>query len=180
MSENSVRVKIANQQSIVELFDGLAKGVNKTNTWQKFWRLNVKPFIEAAQRKVPVSSEPHQFDFASKGEMTIQPGTLKKSIGYFTTRIRKKEWLGGYVGPRVKGRFKNDKGGWYGNFVEYGNEVKHFGRANRYAGKKYMEPAFNEQKTTVLANSMRDAVKIFEKEAKRWAKRTEQYGILGR
>ena len=43
-----------------------------------------------------------------------------------------------------------------------------------------MKPAFEENKQQVLSNSKKDAVKIFEREAKRWAKRTEQFGILGR
>mgnify|MGYP003328290233 CR=1 FL=1 len=35
-------------------------------------------------------------------------------------------------------------------------------------------------KTQVLNSSMKDAVKIFDRETKRWAKRTKQFGILGR
>jgi HK97 gp10 family phage protein len=179
MATNTVNIKIANQQSIVELFEGLEKGVNKTNTWQKFWRLNVKPFIRAAQAKAPESKiGDHTFKFQS-GKKTIKKGTLKKSIGYFTTSTRRKA-LGGYVGPRVKRQFKDEKGGWYGNFVEWGSEVRHFGRMNKYAGKKFMQPAFEQEKHTVLNNSMNDAVKIFEREAKRWAKRTKTHGIWGR
>jgi hypothetical protein len=175
----SVNIKIANEKSIVELFEGLADGVNKSATWQKFWRLNVKPFIKAAQNKAPISKiGDHKYEFKG-GVQNIKAGTLKKSIGYFTTKSRRNR-LGGYVGPRVKGRFKDANGGWYGNFVEYGNEVRHFGRANRYAGKEFMKPAFEENKQQVLSNSKKDAVKIFEREVKRWAKRTEQFGILGR
>ena len=51
----SVNIKKANAKSIAELFDGLAKGVNKSATWQKFWKKNVKPFITAAQNKAPIS-----------------------------------------------------------------------------------------------------------------------------
>jgi hypothetical protein len=175
----TVNIKIANEQSIAELFDGLAKGVKKSATWQKFWKLNVKPFIRAAQDKAPISKiGDHVYNF-SQGRQIIQAGTLSDSIGYFTTKSRRGR-LGGYVGPRVKGRFKDASGGWYGNFVEYGDEVRHFGRANRYAGKEFMKPAFEENKQQVLANAKTDAVKIFEREAKRWAKRTEKFGILGR
>lgn len=177
----SVNIKIANEKSIVELFEGLEQGINKTNTWQKFWRLNVKPFISSAQNKAPVSKiGDHTFNFKGAGKKTIKEGTLKESIGYFTTRNRKKNWMGGFVGPRVKGRFRDEKGGWYGNFVEYGDEVRHFGRANNYAGKEFMRPAFEENKQRVLANSKKDAIIIFEKEVKRWAKRTEKFGIFGR
>tara|TARA_R110000824_G_scaffold80166_4_gene201821 strand:- start:1493 stop:2029 length:537 start_codon:yes stop_codon:yes gene_type:complete len=177
----SVNIKIANAKSVVELFQGLEKGINKTNTWQKFWKLNVKPFIKSAQDKAPKSKiGDHEFDFKSLGKQTIEAGTLKKSIGYFTTKSRKNNWLGGYVGPRVKGRFNDESGGWYGHFVEYGKDVRHFGRANRYAGKEFMKPAFEEKKSQVLASATEDAVKIFEREVKRWAKRTKQYGTLGR
>ena len=42
----------------------------------------------------------------------IAKGTLKKSIGFFTTKTSKK-YLGAYVGPRVKGAFsKYGKSGW--------------------------------------------------------------------
>ena len=174
-----VDINIKNLQSIKDLFNELPKGVKKVNTWQKFWRLNTKPFVEAAQRNAPVSKKDHKFKFKS-GEKTIRSGTLKKSIGYFSTRKRRNDWLGGYVGPRVKERFKDENAGFYGSFVEYGDEVMHFGNANNYAGKKFMKPAFDSEKNTVLSNSMRDAQVIFVRETKRWAKRTKQFGILGR
>jgi hypothetical protein len=179
MGSARVDIKIGNYKSIADLFKGLPKGVKKQNTWQKFWRLNTKPFIEAAQKNAPVSKAPHKFKFKG-GEKTIESGTLRNSIGYFSTRKRRKNWLGGYVGPRVKGRFKNENAGFYGAFVEYGDEVMHFGQANDYAGKKFMLPAFESKKNMVLQNSMRDAEKIFLRETKRWAKRTKQFGILGR
>ena len=172
-------IKFANIKTVEELFRNLPKGVKKMNTWQKFWRLNTKPFVTAAQEMAPISKKDHKFKFKS-GEKTIQSGTLKKSIGYFSTRKRRTNWLGGYVGPRVKGRFKDNKAGFYGSFVEYGDEVMHFGNANNYAGKKFMKPAFDSKKTQVLNSSMKDAVKIFDRETKRWAKRTKQFGILGR
>ena len=56
----------------------------------------------------------------------------------------------------------------------------HFGNANNYAGKKFMYPAFMSEKNSVLQNSMRDGEKIFLRETKRWAKRTKQFGLLGR
>ena len=60
----TVNIKIANEKSIVELFEGLADGVNKSATWQKFWRLNVKPFIKAAQNKAPISKiGDHKYEF---------------------------------------------------------------------------------------------------------------------
>lgn len=174
-----VEIKIANYKSIIDLFNNLPKGVKKQNTWQKFWRLNTKPFVEAAQENAPISAKDHEFSFKS-GKKTIKSGTLKKSIGYFSTAKRRKNWLGGYVGPRVKGRFKDQNAGFYGSFVEYGDEVMHFGNANNYSGKKFMQPAFNSEKNNVLQKSMVDAEKIFARETKRWAKRTKQFGILGR
>lgn len=179
MSRVDVNIDIKNLKSVQDLFRELPKGVKKINTWQKFWRLNTKPFIEAAQRNAPVSKKDHKFKFKS-GEKTIRSGTLKESIGYFSTAKRRRGWLGGYVGPRVKGRFKDERAGFYGSFVEYGDEVMHFGNANNYAGKKFMYPAFMSEKNSVLQNSMRDAQKIFLRETKRWAKRTKQFGIFGR
>lgn len=179
MARNTVNIDVGNLKSIKQLFEGLPKGVKKQNTWQKFWRLNTKPFVRAAQKNAPVSKKDHKFKFKS-GEKTIRSGTLKKSIGYFSTTKRRQRWLGGYVGPRVKGRFKDENAGFYGSFVEYGDEVMHFGQANNYAGKKFMLPAFNSEKNNVLQKSMKDAHTIFVRETKRWAKRTKQFGLLGR
>ena len=100
----------------------LPKQVKKNSIWQKFWRKNSKPFIDAAKSNLNgLTGQQNQKD----KKRTEQ---LKRSIGYFTTRASRK-YLGGFVGPRVKGRFKSkDKSGYYGAWIEYGSEVKFGGR----------------------------------------------------
>ena len=77
-------------------------------------------------------------------------GQLKRSIGFFTTKSSRR-YNGGYVGPRVKGAFaKRDKtykgsnkkkiytkSGFYGAWLEYGNEVMFGGRGTGKAQEIY-------------------------------------------
>ncbi|BFM41661.1 hypothetical protein CFS9_03020 [Flavobacterium sp. CFS9] len=66
------------------------------------------PTLQAARSFVPVSSKKHK----ARGKL-IEPGNLKKSLGYITG---KQENPTIYVGTRAKGV----NNGWYGHFVERG------------------------------------------------------------
>ena len=72
--------------------------VKKNSIWQKFWRKNSKPFIDAAKSNLNSSTGQQNQKDKKRTEQ------LKRSIGYFTTRASRR-YLGGYVGPRVKGAF---------------------------------------------------------------------------
>ena len=86
-----------------------------------------------------------------KASAIKETGQLSKSIGYFTTKASRRT-LGGYVGPRVRGAFN----------------------------QKFMRPAYDETKGTILINASRDGVVTMDKLIKSHVKRTEKYGILGR
>jgi hypothetical protein len=61
----------------------------------------------------------------------IQPGTLAKSIGIGKSKTNNARLFSAYwVGPRVKGAFKDpEKGGWFAHFINYGNI-----KSGRYGG----------------------------------------------
>ena len=87
-----IEVKVLGAREIGQVFDALPKQVNKNKIWIKFWREASKPLVKAARSRAVKKS-----------------GQLAKSIGFFTTKASRK-YLGGYVGPRVKGAFaKRDK-----------------------------------------------------------------------
>ncbi|WP_119792048.1 HK97-gp10 family putative phage morphogenesis protein [Flavobacterium anhuiense] len=67
-----------------------------------------QPTLQAARSFVPVSSKRHK----ARGKL-IEPGNLKKSLGFITG---KQENPTIYVGTRAKGA----NSGWYGHFVERG------------------------------------------------------------
>jgi len=52
----------------------------------------------------------------------ITPGTLRKSIGIGRSKTSNNRLFSGFwVGPRVKGSFKDpEKGGWFAHFINYG------------------------------------------------------------
>ena len=152
-------MKVQGIKEIEKLFSELPRGIKQPTTWRKFWKKNTEPMRQAAEDLAPIADKNH--------------------IQFITTRKTRK-YLGGYIGPRVKGVFKGARSGFYGPFVEYGGQVKHWGKANSYEGKKFMEPAFKSKKSTVISSGYKDAEEIFAKETKRWAKRTEKYGVLGR
>ena len=84
---------------------------------------------------------------------------------------------GGYIGPRVKGKFKKNKGGYYGAWVEYGHKIKHKGGMSE--ANPFMKKAFMEKSQSVLANGFSDAEKIFIKAVAADVRRMKKYGALG-
>lgn len=164
-------IEIKGLKELQQMFEQLPKQVNKDKIWLKFWKENSKPAVEAAQTN------------ANKFNKT---GQLKKSIGFFTTK-KSRKFLGGYVGPRVKGRFssggnmkagnkkkKYPRSGFYGAMIEYGGTVM-FGGKGLGKNQPYMKPAWNETKRQMLSNSMRDGEKVIANAIKRLNK----YGKFG-
>ena len=110
-NRNSVEVQGIKELQI--MFRSLPKQLNDQKIFNKFFRENSKPLIKEAKANI--------------NRKANKTGQLARSIGYFTTKKKLKNILGGFVGPRVKGRFaSSDKTGFYGPFIEYGDEVKIF------------------------------------------------------
>tara|TARA_R100001463_G_C3414807_1_gene209555 strand:- start:33 stop:572 length:540 start_codon:yes stop_codon:yes gene_type:complete len=169
-------VKGLNEQiKVIEnMFNQLPKEVSKTREWGKLWKKQTRPLAEAASENAPIADRDYKYP---RGGGIVKKGTLKNSIEFFRTRASR-EQLGGYVGPRVKGKFSKEKGGWYGAFVEYGSEVKHYGK---FYGEDnpFMKKAWDEKSITVIDGATKEALKLFESAAKRHAKRLNKYGKLG-
>lgn len=148
------------------MFKELPKQLSNQKIWQRYWRVNSRPLVKAAKQKAA----------ALNGT-----GQLSKSIGYFTTKASRRTF-GGYVGPRVRGAFKDmKKSGYYGAWVEYGAEVKLWGKYPSSKGnQKFMQPAYDETKGTMLIHALKDGGVAMDKLIRSHTKRTEKYGILGR
>jgi len=165
-------ITILGTKELNNMFSQLPKQVSQNSIWQKFWRKNSKPFVDAA--KSNLSSLTGQQNQKDK-KRTEQ---LKRSIGYFTTKSSRK-YLGGFVGPRVKGRFNSkDKGGYYGAWVEYGGEVK-FGGRGFGKDQPFIKPAWQSNYLTVTQNSMKDAEIVMARAIKSHEKRLQKYGKFG-
>lgn len=169
-----VTFKMEGVKELQDLLAQLPKKLNNDKMFNKFFRENSKPLIKQARANL----------VKEKADKT---GRLKRSIGYFTTR-RSRKFLGGFVGPRVKGAFGagkktksgEGKSGFYGAWIEYGDEVMFGGRGPMKRAKKYFEPAFQSTKKIMLNNTTKDLEKVVQRSLRSYAKRTEKYGIFGR
>lgn len=168
----SSNVTVLGSKELNDMFKQLPKQIKQNAIWQKFWKLNSKPFIDAAKSNLNgLTGQQNQKDV----KRTEQ---LKKSIGYFTSKASKK-YLGGYVGPRVKGAFKSkEKSGYYGAWVEYGGEVK-FGGRGFGKNQEFMQPAWQSAYLKVQQNSMKDAEIVMAKAIKSHEKRLQKFGKYG-
>lgn len=170
-----------NMKAIEAMFKQLPKQVSQDKVWAKFWRLNTKPLVRAAQNNAPLM-KPGKYGrvgvpYPPDPSLTISRGTLKKSIGFFRTRDSKKH-LGAYIGPKVKGKFKKNKGGYFGAWVEYGSEVMHYGKF-KSKNQPFMKDAWSSEHRKVLATGFKDSEKIFAREMKIYEKTMQKYGKLG-
>lgn len=173
-----VTFKMEGVKELQDLLAQLPKKLNNDKMFNKFFRENSKPLIKQARANL----------VKEKADKT---GRLKRSIGYFTTK-KSRKFLGGFVGPRVKGAFgagksrktkdgkKQGKSGFYGAWIEYGDEVMFGGRGPMKRAKKYFEPAFQSTKKIMLNNTTKDLEKVVQRSLRSYAKRTEKYGIFGR
>ena len=163
-----IEVKVLGAREIGQVFDALPKQVNKNKIWIKFWREASKPLVKAARSRAVKKS-----------------GQLAKSIGFFTTKASRK-YLGGYVGPRVKGAFakrdketgKYSKSGYYGAWIEYGGEVM-FGGRGKGKDQPFMRPAWEQAHQGVLMNGFTAAEKVFNRALKSHEGRLKKYGYFG-
>jgi hypothetical protein len=183
----SVTVKLQGQKEIADLFAKLPKQISRDKLWRNFFKKNSQPLVDAAQDAAPLLGDSGNsksrsllsIPYPPNKSLRIRRGTLRDSIGFFTTKAsRKMNPPGGYVGPRVKGKFSKNKGGYFGAWVHYGNEVMFFGKYTGHA-KPYMKTAWERTKSTVTNNSLNDAEKIAAQAMKTFARRTRRYGKFG-
>ena len=77
-----------------------------------------------------------------------------------------------YLGPRVKGKFKKEKGGYFGAWVEYGGSVKFFGE-HTGNDNPFMAFAFQMNKVQMLSNTFKEGHKIVNTYIKRYVNKTK-------
>ena len=174
--DQGVTMNVQGMKEIRDMFNQLPKQVNKDAVWGRFWKKNTEPLKEAAAREAPMAKK--DIPYPPNKELTIKRGTLKDSIQFFRTRASKGDIHGGYIGPRVKGKFSKNKGGYYGAWVEFGNEVMHFGKFKSKANR-IMKRSWFAKKQQVLNDGLKDSKIIFEKEIKKHSRRMDKYGKLG-
>ena len=170
-------------KEIMQMYDGLPKRVNKDAVWGRFWKKVTVPMLKAAEHNAPVLNPNHQGKMNRSGvsypadpNLTIGRNTLKNSLKFYRTRASKEKGVhGGYIGPRVKGKFKKNKGGYFGNWVEYGHKNRD---GSMSKPNPFMQKAWNSTNQKVLNNGFTDAEKIFVKAVQADARRLKKYGRL--
>ncbi len=153
------QIKLQGAKEIARMFGALPKQLKQYNLWKALWKKIGKPALDEAKSKVPEKT-----------------GRLKNSLGFFTTR-KTKNFLGLYLGPRVKGAFKN-KSGYYGAWIEYGDEVM-FWRRGVGKAQKYMKPAWESNKTKMATSGLKEAAEVAARAIKSHENRLRKYGRAG-
>tara|TARA_R110001592_G_scaffold341668_1_gene630983 strand:- start:371 stop:985 length:615 start_codon:yes stop_codon:yes gene_type:complete len=184
---DKLTVELGGLKEIEQMFKQLPKQINKTRIWGRFWKKNSAPLVEAAKAQAPTADRDIPYPPAykkwkksnpRKGKkykgMMIEKGTLKESIIFYRTRAAK-EANGGYVGPRVKGKYKQNKGGYFGAWVEYGHKLRH----KNTKGDPFMQRAWRQKSQSVLSSGFKDAEDIFVKAVKTHEKRLKKFGSWG-
>ena len=108
---NKIQVDVQGFQELTKKLKELGNDKDKRREALIILRQVAKPTLEVARSLAPVSKEQH----FSRGKY-IQPGALKKSLGYITVRTEDPQIA---VGPRAKGKRYD---GWYGHMVHEGHE----------------------------------------------------------
>lgn len=186
----AVTVEAQGVKEIQKMFKDLPKQVKIDSVWGSFWRKNTKPLQKAAAAGAPKAKGdiPYPPDYKKWRESGPAPsakytgpmitkGTLAASIKFFRTRASKGDAHGAYIGPRVKGKFKKNKGGYFGAWVEYGHKLFHKGKMSE--ANPFMQKAFAAKSGAVLSSGLKDAEEIFVKAVKKHENRMQKYGSWG-
>tara|TARA_R110000824_G_scaffold128355_2_gene289155 strand:+ start:555 stop:1112 length:558 start_codon:yes stop_codon:yes gene_type:complete len=181
MGPEAVSVETQGIREIMDMFKGLPKRVNKDAVWGRFWKKVTKPMLTAASNEAPLldsgSSGRVGVSYSPDKSLTIARGTLKKSLKFYRTRASKDPDVhGAYIGPRVKGKFKKNMGGYYGAWVEYGHRNRN---GTMSKPNPFMKRAWDQTNHVVLQNGFTDAEKIFIKAVAADVRRMKKYGSLG-
>jgi hypothetical protein len=176
----SVTVETRGIKEIGDMFGKLPARVNKAAVWGRFWKKVTVPLLTAAVTEAPLldPGETGRVGVAYRNtNLTVARGTLKKSLQFYRTKASKdKSVNGAYIGPRVKGKFKKNKGGYYGAWVEYGHKKKGGGDTTP---NDFMMRAWNQKSGSVLADGFSEAEKIYLKAVRADVNRLKKYGRLG-
>jgi len=177
---DGVSVEAKGIKEIMQMFNGLPKRVNKDLIWGRFWKKVTKSMLKAAADGAPLLKAGKKnrvgVSYPPDKSLTIARGTLKKSIQFYRTRASRGDVHGAYIGPRVKGKFKKNMGGYYGAWVEYGHKNRGGGMSKAFP---FMEKAFNQTSGVVLEKGFTEAEKIFIKAVAADVRRMKKYGTLG-
>ena len=171
----ATNIDIQGLKELNKLINDLPKSINKYSVWKGIWKKIGKPALNSASAGAPTAKK--DIPYPPDRSKMIQRGTLKKSIGFFTTRSSKK-YLGMYLGPRVKGKFQRNKGGYYGAWVEDGGQVKFFGHTTG-SDNRYMNNAWKQNNTRMLKDTLDEGKKIIDKRWMSYTRRVQKYGTLG-
>ena len=177
----SVTVETKGIKEITQMFKELPRQVNKDAVWGRFWKKVTVPLLTAAIQEAPVlnpgSTGRVGVSYPPDKSLTIARGTLKKSLKFYRTKASKaKDVHGAYIGPRVKGKFKKNMGGYYGAWVEYGHRNRD---GSMSKPKAFMMRAWNQKSGSVLSNGFTEAEQIFIKANRAHVNRLKKYGRLG-
>ena len=177
----SVTVETKGIKEITQMFKELPRQVNKDAVWGRFWKKVTVPLLTAAIQEAPVlnpgSTGRVGVSYPPDKSLTIARGTLKKSLKFYRTKASKaKDVHGAYIGPRVKGKFKKNMGGYYGAWVEYGHRNTDGSMSKPNA---FMMRAWNQKSGSVLSNGFTEAEQIFIKANRAHVNRLKKYGRLG-
>tara|TARA_R110000765_G_scaffold8070_2_gene26436 strand:+ start:148 stop:705 length:558 start_codon:yes stop_codon:yes gene_type:complete len=183
----SITVEAKGIKEITQMFKDLPRQVNKDLVWGRFWKKVTVPLLTAAIDEAPLLKHNSGKDSKRKGRvgvsyppdksLTISRGTLKKSLKFYRTKASKaKDVHGAYIGPRVKGKFKKNMGGYYGAWVEYGHRNRD---GSMSKPNPFMQRAWNQKSGSVLADGFSEAEKIFIKANRAHVNRLKKYGTLG-
>tara|TARA_R110000824_G_scaffold209768_2_gene395630 strand:- start:1764 stop:2327 length:564 start_codon:yes stop_codon:yes gene_type:complete len=186
MQSAKSNIKLMGAREISEMFKDLPKQIKQYTVWKSLWREVGKDARRDAQDlapklgdsgKVSELTEVRGVPYPPNEKLRITKGTLKKSITFFTTRDSK-DHLGLYLGPKVKGAYAKNKGGYYGAWLEWGNEVMHFGKYSSRA-TKFMQPAWDRNRIKMTTTAFSKAGDIAAKAIKRHETRMKKHGTLG-
>ena len=181
-------IKLQGAKEIDQMFKQLSKDIGKKQDvfWVRLWKKIGKGAMNSAKSLAPKLGDSRNASDLTVVRGVVYPpdhskritkGTLKDSIGFFRTRDSKNH-LGIYLGPRLKGKFAKNKGGYYGAWLEYGDEVMHFGKYKSRA-TRFMQPAWDRNKISMTKNAFKGAEEIAAKAIKAHARRLKKYGTLG-
>ena len=169
---DGVTVKAQGLKEIGQMFNQLPNRVNKDLVWGRFWKKVTFPLLTAAIQEAPVADK--DVVYPPDKNLTIAKGTLKKSLQFYRTRASKQKGVhGAYIGPRVKGKFKKNMGGYYGAWVEYGHRKRGGGMTTP---NNFMQRAWDQKHGVVLADGFSEAEKIYIKAVQADVRRMKKWG----
>ena len=171
---SGISVDVQGIKEISQMFAQLPKQVNEDAVWGRFWKKVTVPLLTAAEKNAPIAEK--DVPYPPDKSLKIKRGTLKDSLKFYRTKASKGDIHGGYIGPRVKGKFKKNKGGYFGAWVEYGHKNRD---GSMSKPNDFMMRAWNQKSNTVLANGFTDAEKIFIKAVAADVRKMRKYGSLG-